>query len=1756
MRRTILRPFRILHSSTIIIAVLLCLAVEAKAASVSVSPTTVTEGGSTTAIWSGFSGNVNVWVYKGSTRWTDANTNVPGSSGSQVLNTSGWEPRTDYRVGIELRSTPFSITYSNYFTVNAKTGTVSVSPSTVTEGNSTTASWSGFGANVNVWVYKGSTRWTDANTNVPGSNGSQVLDTTGWEPRTDYRVGIELRSTPFSITYSNYFTVNAKTGTVSVSPSTVTEGNSTTASWSGFGANVNVLVYKGSTRWTDANTNVPGSSGAQVLNTSGWEPRTDYRVGIELRSTPFSITYSNYFTVLPAKLLDITHPNGGETLFKGTEYTITWTSSSSVVGFVRIDLYKGSGTTPALSLAANDPNDGNYPFNPPPSLIDGSDYKICMSAEGGTVSNCGGFFTINTPSGPNLTSPANNATISNSNIVFTWSSVANAASYEILVDNNSGFGSPELNETINAPTTTRTVVNHLPDNLYYWKVRAQLTNATYSAWSNPNQFTYHLPVSSNPVWVPLYRLYNATSKDHFYTTSPSQRDSAKAYGYVFEKIEAYISDRKFNDANAGYLFRLYNPTSNVNFYTSSEVEKDARIIGGYAYEGIAGFIYTSATEGMAPLYYLEKGANTDNFYTISKFERDNAISAYGFTDQGVQCYVSPSTVANNRPQGYFAGIGMFNGAFSVPFTDISLKGEGPALTLTRYYNSYNDYELPFGSGWSHSLYNYAIEHPNGAVSDVTIKWGNGTEDFFKNDGANNFSGILGSISKLIKVNDDLYELTSKDQTVYTFARVTVNTTMGASFIPDLPLIRIQNKFNNQVVLSPNAVNGRIDRAYRMLNGAATDQSLTFNYTDIDVNGRVINLLTSIVDTSITPNRTIIYGYNANGYLSSVTDARNNTTSYTYNTEGFLTGITYPEGNAVAVVYDALQRATSFTAGSISLSFDYNTTTGTTVKNGTTTLVNYVHDPQYRAEKVTFAENVNDSVQPTYCSGNNLNLPCTIKDRNGNSSSYTYDSNGNLLTSKNDTLNLTTTYTYDAKNNLTSVKDPRNNTTVFNYDTAGKTLTSVQKPLGGTTYYTYYPNGQVNTVTDPTTHSVTYSYDANGNVAKINDNALSTSIDFTNDGAGRRLTRNDQLRPTPQLTTWGYDNNDNVTSVKVANHPSAIFNYDRNNRIKNVVDQRTKTTTYTYNSMNLVASQTSPDQKSWLYNYNNLGNLSALTLPDGNGIAYTYDANNRLQFVRYNGLEKLEYAYDNNGNVLTIQADDSRTTSFAYDAANRVTSITDPFNNVIGYGYDLSGNRNTISYPGNKVVNYTFDADNRLATVKDWLGSAVTSYGYNTAGILQSITNANGSKAYFGHDPANRLISLINIKANNSDIASYSLILDNVGNPTSIVRIEHLVPPIPAAVDISYSYSSANQIENAGNVTYTHDGLGNLSGSNYGSSFAFDYANRMLSATIGSDTFSYLYDGMGNRVSRTKSGAQPEQTKYILDLNAEMSNVLAETNAAGDIQNYYIHGFGLISRINAGGQRNTYHYDTLGNTVAVTDESNNVVESYTYDEFGAVIAASPANTLNPFRYVGKYGVMDEGNGLLYMRARFYDTGTGRFISRDPLGFGSGDLNLYRYAADNPVAGVDPSGLDTYLMRRNIEGEPGGIITHSFIYTTNDDGTLEHTYGWGSIQKKNEKGETIGIWDKDNRFDVKAAQRDIVARTLGYNHFVKGKHIGDSAVDQKIEDNFNRLKLLEEDPQLAQTFNPLLFSGGQSCKLRAYILYYLATGKYFPFWYQWF
>ncbi len=126
----------------------------------------------------------------------------------------------------------------------------------------------------------------------------------------------------------------------------------------------------------------------------------------------------------------------------------------------------------------------------------------------------------------------------------------------------------------------------------------------------------------------------------------------------------------------------------------------------------------------------------------------------------------------------------------------------------------------------------------------------------------------------------------------------------------------------------------------------------------------------------------------------------------------------------------------------------------------------------------------------------------------------------------------------------------------------------------------------------------------------------------------------------------------------------------------------------------------------------------------------------------------------------------------------------------------------------------------------------------------------------------------------------------------------------------------------------------------------------------------------------------------------------------------------------------------------------------------------------------------------------------WLSRDPLGEYAG-VNAYDYVANDPVNEFDPLGLCTYEANRQLGGGPSiprdhnplHLLSHTFTFTTNPDGTINHTYSWGN--EANLKG-----WNEDQPEDFAAA---IDALRRGNAQF-----IGNSNLDPYIDAQFNRRK----------------------------------------------
>lgn len=124
---------------------------------------------------------------------------------------------------------------------------------------------------------------------------------------------------------------------------------------------------------------------------------------------------------------------------------------------------------------------------------------------------------------------------------------------------------------------------------------------------------------------------------------------------------------------------------------------------------------------------------------------------------------------------------------------------------------------------------------------------------------------------------------------------------------------------------------------------------------------------------------------------------------------------------------------------------------------------------------------------------------------------------------------------------------------------------------------------------------------------------------------------------------------------------------------------------------------------------------------------------------------------------------------------------------------------------------------------------------------------------------------------------------------------------------------------------------------------------------------------------------------------------------------YCYGLDLITqRTISGNVLNYYGYDGNGNTRYLTGTNAAVSDTYFYEAFGNVIT-NTGSTLNNYRFTGEQH--DPNLGFYYLRARYLNTGSGRFVSRDSFAGNQEDpasLHRYGYVANNPANMIDPSG----------------------------------------------------------------------------------------------------------------------------------------------------
>jgi len=522
------------------------------------------------------------------------------------------------------------------------------------------------------------------------------------------------------------------------------------------------------------------------------------------------------------------------------------------------------------------------------------------------------------------------------------------------------------------------------------------------------------------------------------------------------------------------------------------------------------------------------------------------------------------------------------------------------------------------------------------------------------------------------------------------------------------------------------------------------------------------------------------------------------------------------------------------------------------------------------------------------------------------------------------------FTYDNNLRLTSIVPPAGNTTYFEYSTDN----SYKNERRGEYYvYSYYdgfgrPSGTSDRkgietdinykscgLKNYSTSNIgdTVYYDNFGRVTKILHKD-SSDIKYTYSGSSVSVTDEDQK--VTSLTYNAFGNPDEKLLVSVKDPLNNITSYDYNilGSIKSVT-QGSVTRTFLYNTKTFLESETHPEKGTTSYARDNIGNMKSKTDSLGS-TSYAYDGVNRLTNISY-GLESIAFTHDSAGNRTSMD-NANALMDYYYDPANRLIKKDEAIlgkTYTTSYSYDANDNISDIYYPSGRHVTYTYNSNNQVISVAGF-GANITGTAYYTSGVqiglLKSFTYSTGLTTNLTYNSRNLTTQ---VKAGNS-IIDMGYKYDNRGNMTFITDYRD------SSKNQILSYDVLNRLltfnGSWGSGSYIYNALGNrLSKQAAGATTYYNYSSNRLTSTTGAETFSFAYNTDGDLIS---------MNAYFLQYD-RLHNLINYKLSGSSLADFKYNGDGMRIIKTSGGKFVVYHYDNNGKVISETDSLGNLITDY-------------------------------------------------------------------------------------------------------------------------------------------------------------------------------------------------------------------------------------
>jgi len=795
-------------------------------------------------------------------------------------------------------------------------------------------------------------------------------------------------------------------------------------------------------------------------------------------------------------------------------------------------------------------------------------------------------------------------------------------------------------------------------------------------------------------------------------------------------------------------------------------------------------------------------------------------------------------------------------------------------------------------------------------------------------------------------------------------------------------------------------------------------------------------------------RTFKYAYDGGQRLTEVTDPNDKKRIYVWDTaNNRIESIRDPNGHTMVFNgYDAagrVSRQTLADGSTFGLVYGTDAATGRVVQVDVTDRRGTVRRAEFDAAghliRNTRALGLAEQQVTTYEVLNGLTL--SVTDALGRKTGFGYDAVGNttrITRLEGTSQAVTTRMTYEPVfNQLLTLTDPNEHTTTLAYDDNGH-LIRVADALGHAVRFTRDPLGRVRTVIDPLDKVTTLGYDG-ADLSRVTD-PLDRQVQYLTDAAGRVMATVD---PQGNRTVQDWDGLNRLRSITDALGGITRFSYDDNGHLLSHSDPANHTTHYTYNGLGKVQGMLDAlgkeerslyepggqirqriDRKGQLstVSYDALGRVKTVSFGASEASPTAYRSRIELTWDKANRLERIvdKTCADPQGSPDCASVAASSTIVRTYDGLDRLESETTAQGEV-AYTYDAAGRRASMTVKngpaGNQTVQptitYSYDDADRLTGIKQAAGGINGGQAqnivlaYDDANRRTRTTLANGSTVAYTYDNGGQLTAMIYKKADGTLIGDQRYEYDANGRRISaagsLARVN-----LPGAAVLDASYDANNRMLAWRGQSYSYDDNGNMVGDGV-NSYQWDERNQLRSIGNGAASVaSFQYDSRGRRTGKTIGSTS---TGFLYDGDNFVQELLGVGSGAGVKAHLITGGVDetfLRMEGNDGATKHSVLSDGNNNTVRLLDGNQAKVVDYTYEPYGATTAdAANGNTQ---QYTGRENDNPgDANGLYYYRARYYMPGCARFISEDPIGWASGQVNNYAYVWGDPIAMVDPYGL---------------------------------------------------------------------------------------------------------------------------------------------------